>query len=52
VTIEWWRPYLEALRAGERRHALVADARAAGLDLAALYLDVFQPALREIGRLW
>ena len=51
---EWWRLYLDALRAGDRRHALgvVDDARAAGLSLPALYLDVFQPALREIGRLW
>ena len=31
---------------------MVDDARAAGLGLAALYLDVFQPALREVGRLW
>lgn len=54
VIIEWWRVYLDALRAGDRRHALtvVEDARAAGLGLPALYLDVFQPALREIGRLW
>ena len=51
---EWWRVYLAALRAGDRRRALavVEDARAAGLGLPALYLDVFQPALREIGRLW
>ena len=54
MTIEWWRVYLDALLAGDRRLALVVveDARAAGLDLPALYLDVFQPALREIGRLW
>lgn len=46
--------YLDALRTGDRRHALsvVEDARASGLGLPALYLDVFQPALREIGRLW
>jgi methanogenic corrinoid protein MtbC1 len=54
VTIEWWRVYLDALRAGDRRRALavVDDARAAGLGLPALYLDVFQPALQEVGRLW
>ena len=51
---EWSRLYLDALRAGDRRHALsvVEDARTAGLDLPTLYLEVFQPALREIGRLW
>ena len=54
MTVEWWRVYLDALRAGDRRHALavVEEARAAGLGLPALYLDVFQPALREIGWLW
>ena len=52
--VAWSRVYLDALRSGDRRHALavVEDARAAGLGLPALYLDVFQPALREIGRLW
>ena len=52
--IEWPRVYLDAVRLGDRRHALavVEDARAAGLGLSALYLEVFQPALREIGRLW
>lgn len=54
MSVEWWRVYLEALRACDRRRALavVDDARAAGLSLSAVYLDVFQPALREIGRLW
>ncbi len=54
MTAEWWRVYLDALRAGDRRQALavVEEARGAGLGLSALYLDVFQPALREIGRLW
>ena len=54
MTVEWSSLYLDALRTGDRRHALtvVEDARAAGLGLPALYLDVFQPALREIGRLW
>ena len=54
MTVDWWHVYLDALRAGDRRRALavVDDARAAGLGLPALYLEVFQPALREIGRLW
>jgi MerR family transcriptional regulator, light-induced transcriptional regulator len=54
VAVDWWRVYLEALRAGDRRRALVVvdEARTAGLTLSELYLDVFQPALREIGRLW
>ncbi|MGI8546744.1 MAG: cobalamin B12-binding domain-containing protein [Gemmatimonadaceae bacterium] len=54
MTVEWWRVYLDALRAGDRKQALavVEEARGAGLGLSALYLDVFQPALREIGRLW
>jgi MerR family transcriptional regulator, light-induced transcriptional regulator len=46
--------YLAALVAGDRRRALavVADARASGVEVRELYLDVFQPALREVGRLW
>jgi methanogenic corrinoid protein MtbC1 len=46
--------YLAAIRAGDRRRAfaVVEDARAAGLDMAALYLEVLQPAMRDIGRLW
>jgi methanogenic corrinoid protein MtbC1 len=46
--------YVRALRDGDRRNAfrVVDEARAAGLDLAAIYMEVFQPALREIGRLW
>lgn len=46
--------YLAAVLAGSRRDAMsVIDlARAAGLDLRTLYLEVFQPALREIGQLW
>ena len=54
MTAEWYRSYLAAIRAGDRRRALtvVDEARAAGLGLRVLYLGVFQPALREIGRLW
>lgn len=46
--------YLEAVLAGDRRHAIrvVDAARAGGVGLRELYLEVFQPALREIGRLW
>src|SRR5690606_30354946 len=32
--------------------SVIDRARAAGLDLRTLYLEVFQPALREIGQLW
>ena len=46
--------YLAAVRAGDRRRALAAiqAAQDAGLGLRALYLEVLQPAMREIGRLW
>lgn len=46
--------YLEALRRGERHVAsrLVLDAVAAGTPVKDIYLHVFQPAQREIGRLW
>ena len=46
--------YLRAVRDGDRRRAFEAidAARRGGLDLSTLYLEVFQPALREIGRLW
>lgn len=46
--------YIAALRDGDRRRAL-NTARAAlqeGTDIRSLYLDVFQPAMHEIGRLW
>lgn len=53
-TQEFHDRYLQALLVGDRRRAqaVVADARAAGLELRQLYLDVFQPAMWEIGRLW
>ncbi|HYH80675.1 MAG TPA: B12-binding domain-containing protein [Longimicrobium sp.] len=46
--------FLDAIVAGNRRRAFeVADgALAGGMDIRALYLDVFQPALRDVGRLW
>jgi MerR family transcriptional regulator, light-induced transcriptional regulator len=48
------REYLDAVRIGDRRRAMdvVEQARRQGADLAQLYLDVFQPALREVGQLW
>ncbi|HET7234739.1 MAG TPA: cobalamin-dependent protein [Longimicrobium sp.] len=46
--------FLDAIVAGNRRQAFeVADeALDGGMDIRALYLDVFQPALRGVGRLW
>ena len=46
--------YLAAIMAGSRRDALavVDDALAGGMEVRALYLQVFQPAMHEIGRLW
>ncbi len=46
--------YFEALRRGDRRLAsqLVLDAVAAGKLVKDIYLQVFQPAQYEIGRLW
>ena len=46
--------YFEALRRGDRRLAsqLVLDAVAAGTLVKEIYLQVFQPAQYEIGRLW
>jgi len=46
--------YLAAIRSGDRRRAfqVIDTARDAGLDLAGIYLGIFQPALREIGGLW
>ncbi len=51
---EHYAAYLGAIRSGDRRRAfqIIDEARDAGLDLAAIYLGVFQPALREIGSLW
>ncbi len=48
------RSYLDALLAGDRRAAtgLVIEAARAGTPVPELYLGVFQPCLREVGRLW
>ena len=49
-----YEAYLAAVRAGDRRRAFetVERARGAGMGVHAIYLEVFQPTLREIGRLW
>lgn len=46
--------YLVALLGGNRREAfgVIEVARASGLGIRPIYLEVFQPAMREIGRLW
>ncbi|MBW3628149.1 MAG: cobalamin-dependent protein [Gemmatimonadetes bacterium] len=46
--------YLDAVLAGSRQRAraVVDDAKAQGVDIRALYLHIFQPTLREVGRLW
>lgn len=46
--------FLQAVRAGDRRRAfrVVDAARRGGLGHRALYLEVFQPVLQEVGRLW
>lgn len=49
-----YRAYLEAVLDADRHRAfeVIDRARAEGLDLGSIYLEVFQPTLREIGRLW
>jgi MerR family transcriptional regulator, light-induced transcriptional regulator len=46
--------YVASLREGDRRRAFatIDRARRSGVDLPSLYMEVFQPALREVGRLW
>ena len=48
------RAYLEALLEARREDAsrLILDAAASGTGVKDLYLQVFQPVQREIGRLW
>lgn len=48
------RAYLTALLRADRRTAstLIQNAAAEGVTIRDLYLDVFQPVQREIGRLW
>ncbi|NJP05932.1 MAG: hypothetical protein HC837_10065 [Chloroflexaceae bacterium] len=49
-----YQEYLSALLAGDRRRALqtARGALAADIDIRDVYMDVFQPAMHEIGRLW
>jgi len=49
-----YHEYMGALREGDRRRALSTAQRAlkGGADIRDLYLDVFQPAMHEVGRLW
>ena len=53
-TSEVYSTYLDAIREGDRHRALqvIDDARNSGIELSTIYVGVFQPALREIGRLW
>lgn len=46
--------YLAALLTGRRRDAfaVIDGAVAKGVDITTAYIAIFQPALREIGRLW
>jgi MerR family transcriptional regulator, light-induced transcriptional regulator len=46
--------YVDAVVAGDRHRAFaeVENALRDGLSLRVLYLEVFQPALREVGRRW
>lgn len=54
TTAEVRERFIAALREGDRGAAFAAvDAGlGAGLELPVLYIEVIQPALREIGRLW
>ena len=48
-----WQYYLTAIRAGDVRRAIAAvETESGGDDAAAVYVDVIQPAMREVGRLW
>lgn len=51
---EVFQGYVDALAAGDRHRAfaVVEAAVAAGLDLRTIYLEVFQPALGEVGHWW
>lgn len=48
------REYLQAILAGQRKSALeiIMDAYRGGYPIPGIYMDVFQEALYEIGRLW
>lgn len=46
--------YLDAIREGDRKRAFDVADRALddGVELSRLYVEVFQPSLRQIGQLW
>jgi len=46
--------YLATLLAKDRRAAreIITEAIAGGIDIRAIYLQIFQPVLYEVGRLW
>jgi len=48
------RAYLETLLGGDKRHAsgLILAGVEGGMSVREVYLQVFQPVLREVGRLW
>lgn len=54
MTHKVYEDYVKSLRDGDRRAALkiARDALTNGIDIRDLYMDVFQPAMHEIGRLW
>lgn len=54
ASAEAFASYLQAIREGDRRRAfeVIDRARDTGLELSTLYVEVFQPAMREIGRMW
>jgi len=49
-----YHDYVTALQDGDRRRALniARSALNEGVDIRDLYMEVFQPAMHEIGRLW
>lgn len=49
-----YEAYMVALNNGDRRKALsvVQEALGTGVDIRDIYLDVLQPAMYEVGRLW
>ena len=54
TTDELRSAFLECLIAPDARRAgvVIADGLAAGTSAASLYLDVIDPAMRDVGRLW
>jgi methanogenic corrinoid protein MtbC1 len=54
VTVALRQEYLREILAGKRKNALeiIMDAYRGGYGIPGIYMDVFQEALYEIGRLW